>query len=96
MEGYLIRLRDLVVHAEIGKWDRVTRFNIFYFDDENKFEQFRRKHPYTNCVKYDLEDQLFSIKLKKTMRKKLKLELLNLKEVKDILRDINIEKIINE
>lgn len=96
MEGYLIRIRDLVVHAEVGKWDRTTRFNFFYFDDENRFEQFRRKHPYANCIKYDLEDQLFSDKLKKTMKKKLKLKVLELKEVKSILRDINIEKIINE
>lgn len=99
MEGYLIRLRNLVIYARKGKWDSKEKyylFEFFYFEDEFTFEQFIRKYPYANCVRYDLEKQLFFNNLKKTMKKKLKLELLNLKEVKEILRDIKIEKIINE
>ena len=96
MEGYLIRLRDLVIHAHRGRWDSDTSFDFFYFDNEIRFEQFRRNYPYANCVKYDLEEQLFSDKLKKTMKKKLKLRLLELKEVKEVLRDINIERVIND
>lgn len=48
MEGYIIKLRDLVLHAEIGKWDKVVRFNFFYFNDNDRFQQFRRKSPYAN------------------------------------------------
>lgn len=57
MEGYLIRLRDLVVHAEIGKWDRVTLLcvGVFIYHQtsiEELKENFRKKRGRKTFIKY--------------------------------------------
>jgi exonuclease I len=59
-------------------------------------EEFRKSFPYANCVKYDLYEQIFSKNLRKTMKKKLREEVIKLKQVKLVLRDISIDKLLNK
>lgn len=62
MEGYIIRLRNLVIHArKVSKFDKLFVFNFFEFNSDIEFEEFRK-----------------------------------LKQVKSILRNIYIEKIIEQ
>jgi hypothetical protein len=97
MEGYIIRLRNLVIHArKVSKFDRLFEFNFFEFSSDVEFEEFRKGFPYANCVKYDLYEQLFSKNHRRTMKKKLREEILKLEEVRLILRDISIDKVLNK
>jgi exonuclease I len=97
MEGYIIRLRNLVIHArKVSKFDRLFEFNFFEFNSEIEFEEFRKSFPYANCVKYDLYEQIFSKNPRKTMKKKLREEVIKLKQVKLVLRDISIDKLLNK
>lgn len=98
MADYFVKYKNLAIHCEnnrkLSGW--VTpKFKVIVMQNEYDFELFRTQSPYANCVKMDLEEQLTSKKLKKTMPKHIRIGILEIPEVKAFLRDDKIDSILN-
>jgi hypothetical protein len=50
-------------------------------------------HPYANCVKIDLQEQLFGKNLKRYLPKKIRESVCELEDIKPLIRDERIERL---
>jgi hypothetical protein len=59
------------------------------------YEYKRLRYPYANCIRMDLREQLFGKNLQKTLPKKIMNEVCNLVEVKSLIRDEKIDRLLS-
>lgn len=62
--------------------------------NEYEFDLLRGKHPYSQDIKFDLEEQLKGRNLGKTIPKRVKEFLFSIPEVKSMLRDDKLKELL--
>ena len=94
--NYIIKYDNLTIHAISNiKMGRVSTFppkydyTVTIMEKEGDYEKMIKKSPYANCIKINLEEQLTSKNLKKTLPKRIMLEILELPEVILVSRSID-------
>jgi len=99
MADYFVKYKNLAILCESNrKWRGfgTPKFKVIHMQNEEDFESFRKQSPYANCVKMDLDEQLTSKNLKRTLPKHIKEHIFDLPEVKAFLRDDKIDRILNK
>jgi len=95
--GYLVRYKNMGIHVSIPKWGIPGVFDhkIINLLDDNHWDRLCRQHPYANCVRTDLMTQLTGKHLRRTIPKLVKLAILDIPDVKILLREDKINDILN-
>ncbi len=73
----------------------VYEHKIINISDDSHWYRLCNQHPYANCVKTDLILQLTGKHLRRTIPKLVKLAILNIPDVKILLREDKINDILN-
>ena len=97
--GYFIKYKNLIIYStKISKldwWDHVFKCEIVSRNPFD-FDSLRKQFPYANCIKIDLEEQFTSKNLRKTLPILVMNAVLELPEVKVILRDDKLKNILGD
>lgn len=99
MSDFFIKYKNIAIHAEDSKklsGLRTPRCKVIVMQKEDDFELFRVQNPYAQCKKIDLAEQLYGKNLKYTLPKYIREAVLELPEVKSLLRDDKIDIILND
>ena len=96
MSDYFIKYKNLAVHAhQTSKLINKYSYKVIPLGSDIEFEYIRLRFPYANCIKMDLQEQLYSKNLKKTLPKMVMEGVCNLIEVKVLLRDEKIDRLLS-
>lgn len=99
MSDFFIKYKNIAIHAEdskkLGGLRRPT-CKVIVMQNEEDFELFRRQNPYAQCKKVDLYEQLHGKNLGYTLPKNIRNAVLELPEVKALLRDDKLDIILND
>lgn len=96
--AYFIKYKDLAIYCDISpmklSMSVYKQCEVFVMDSEYQFELLRTRHPYSQCIKMDLQEQLTRKNLGKTMPRKIREFILSIPEVKLRLREDKINEIL--
>ena len=96
MSDYFIKYENVAVYAQrTSKLCFLYSYKVITIAGDMDYEYKRLRYPYANCIRIDLREQLFGKNLKKTLPKMIMSEVCNLVEVKALIRDEKIERILN-
>ena len=99
MADFFVKYRNIAIHVEDSKklsGLRIPKCKVIVMQKEEDFEMFRRQNPYAQCKKVDLAEQLLYDKnLGYTLPRNIREALLELPEVKALLRDDKLDIILN-
>ena len=96
MSDYFIKYKNLAVHAhQTSKLINKYSYKVIPIASDMEYEYIRLRFPYANCIKMDLQEQLYSKTLKKTLPRGVKEEVCNLIELKALLRDEKIDRLLS-
>ena len=90
--GYFIYCDNIVIVVN----DYEVPYILPIREDVSKYEEVRMRSPYAGLVKIDLIQQIYGINLKKHLKKKVMNKVLLIPEVKCILRNEKLKRILNE
>lgn len=94
MSDFFIRYQNVAVHARrTSKFGSPYEYRVMYIEHDSHFEFIRKMHPYANCVKIDLKEQLFGKNLKRYLPKKIRESVCELEDIKPLIRDERIERL---
>lgn len=94
MSDFFIRYQNVAVHARrTSKLSSSYEYRVMYIEHDSHFEFIRKMHPYANCVKIDLQEQLFGKNLKRYLPKKIRESVCELADIKPLIRDERIERL---
>jgi hypothetical protein len=96
MANYFIKYKKFAICAyrELD-WVNSYTYRVIPIESDMEYEYMRLRFPYANCIKMDLREQLFGKNLSKTLPLKIKEEVSQLIEIKDLIRDEKIERLLN-
>lgn len=95
MRGYFIKYGNRIIIVE----DDEVNYKFYLLpirEDVSQYEIVRMRHPFAGLIKIDLHEQLYGKNLKRHLPKKIMNVVLSIPEVKVILRDEKINKLLNE
>ena len=96
MSDYFIKYKNLAVHAhQTSKLRNSYSYKVIPIGSDMEYEYIRLRFPYANCIKMDLQEQLYSKTLKKTLPKIVREGVCDLIEVKALLRDEKIDRLLS-
>lgn len=98
MSDFFIKYKNIAIHAEDSKklgGLRTPRCKVIVMQKEDDFELLKVQNPYAQCKKIDLTEQLYSKNLKYNLPRNIREAVLQLPEVKTLLRDDKIDIILN-
>ncbi len=90
--GYFIYCDNIVIVVN----DYEVPYILPIREDVSKYEEVRMRSPYACLVKIDLIQQIYGINLKRHLKKKVMNKVLLIPEVKCILRNEKLKRILNE
>lgn len=99
MRGYFIKYgnRIIIVEENDNTLNRTYKCYLLPIrEDVSQYEIVRMRHPFSGLIKIDLHEQLYGKNLQRYLPKKVMNIVLSLPEVKVILRDEKINRILNE
>ncbi len=96
MSDYFIKYEKFAVYvSQTSKLISSYTYKVIPIASDMEYEYMRLRYPYANCIRMDLREQLFGKNLQKTLPKKIMSEICNLVEVKSLIRDEKLERILN-
>jgi hypothetical protein len=90
--GYFIYCDNIVIVVN----DYEVPFILPIREDVSKYEEVRMRSPYVCLIKIDLIQQIYGKNLKRHLKKKVMNKVLLIPEVKCILRNEKLKRILNE
>ena len=97
MSDFFIKYKNIAIHVEDSRKLSGSRRPTckIVTQKEEDFEMFRKQNPYAQCKKVDLYEQLYGKNLKYTLPRNIRNAVLELPEVKSLLRDDKINSILS-
>ena len=96
MSDYFIKYKSLAIHAhKTSKLINKYSYTVIPIGGQMDYQYKCLRYPYANCVKMDLQEQLYGKNLKKTLPKMVREGVCNLIEVKVLLRDEKIDRLLS-
>ena len=96
MSDYFIKYKSIAIHAhQTSKLINKYSYKVIPIASDMEYEYIRLRFPYANCIRMDLREQLFGKNLQKTLPKKIMSEVCNLVEVKYLIRDEKIDRLLS-
>ena len=95
MSNYFIKYKNIAIHVfKKSKFSKYS-YEVMTLGGDMEYEYLRLRYPYANCIKIDLGEQLYGKSLKRTLPFDIMDLICNIKEVKVLLRDEKLERILN-
>ena len=96
MSNYFIKYKNLAIHVfKKSKFSSKYSYEVMTLCGDMEYEYLRLRYPYANCVRIDLQEQLYSNNLKRTLPFDIRDSICNLTEVKVLLREERLERLLN-
>jgi len=96
MSSYFIKYENVAIYVcQTSKLISSYSYTVIPIAGQMDYEYKRLRYPYANCIRMDLREQLFGKNLQKTLPKKIMKEVCNLIEVKALLRDEKIDRLLS-
>ena len=96
MSSYFIKYENVAIYVcQTSKLISSYSYTVIPIAGQMDYEYKRLRYPYANCIRMDLREQLFGKNLQKTLPKKIMNEVCNLIEVKALLRDEKIDRLLS-
>lgn len=96
MSNYFIKYKNLAIHIfKKSKFSSKYSYEVMTLGGDMEYEYLRLRYPYANCIKIDLEEQLYSKSLKRTLPKMVREGVCDLIELKALLRDEKIDRLLS-
>ena len=96
MSNYFIKYKNLAIHVfKKSKFSSKYSYEVMTLGGDMEYEYLRLRYPYANCVRIDLQEQLYSNNLKRTLQFDIRDSICNLTEVKVLLREERLERLLN-
>jgi hypothetical protein len=92
MSTYFVKYKKIAVHITFEKLS--CMHTIIILDDEKDFDIIKQKSSYAGSRKFNLEEQLISTNLKRTLPKDIKNYILNIPDIKIAMRYNKIDDIL--
>lgn len=99
MRGYFIKYGNRIIIVEENENTLNTTYKCYLLPIReyiNQYEIVRMRHPFAGLIKIDLHEQLYGKNLQRYLPRKVMDIVLSMSEVKVILRDEKINRILNE
>jgi hypothetical protein len=96
MSSYFIKYENFAIYVcQTSKLISSYSYTVIPIAGQMDYEYKRLRYPYANCIRMDLREQLFGKNLQKTLPKKIMSEVCNLVEVKSLIRDEKIDRLLS-
>lgn len=96
MSSYFIKYENVAIYVcQTSKLRSSYSYTVIPIGGQVDYQYKCLRYPYANCIKMDLREQLYGKNLQKTLPKKIKDEICNLIEVKALLREEKIDRLLS-